>query len=240
MTFDPTWNQENYESTLAILLTAIGFSLFWFISMSKVIKEKFFTDGKGITTWINYVIFQKMTGVLFLGLIPAIIVFSTTDYSIKDLGLNANHLDQSLLYSGIMCALILLLNYFATNKEDRLKDYPQMRVTNWTPKIILINAFSWAAYLIAYEFLFRGVLLFLCYSSLGFWPAVAINIALYATTHIPKGAGETIGTFPYGLLLCYVTISTGSILVAFTTHFVMALSNDIFSIYHSKEMTFSK
>jgi membrane protease YdiL (CAAX protease family) len=83
-------------------------------------------------------------------------------------------------------------------------------------------------------------LLFLCYYSLGFWPAVAVNIALYATTHIPKGAGETIGTFPYGLLLCYVTISTGSILVAFTTHFVMALSNDIFSIYHSKEMTFSK
>jgi membrane protease YdiL (CAAX protease family) len=139
-----------------------------------------------------------------------------------------------------MSAIILLLNFFASNKPDRLKDYPQIRVSKWTTRLLLINLGLWTAYLIAYEFLFRGVLLFVCYHSLGFWPAAAINIALYATTHIPKGGGETFGTFPYGLVLCFATISTGSIFVAFFTHLVMAISNDIFSIYHSKEMKFSK
>ena len=30
---------------------------------------------------------------------------------------------------------------------------------------------------------------------LGMWPAIAINIALYSATHIPKGLDETIEPF---------------------------------------------
>ncbi|NJN42700.1 MAG: CPBP family intramembrane metalloprotease [Flammeovirgaceae bacterium] len=234
------WNPSNYEPVIAILLTAACFSAYWFIAMHPTLKVKFFTGRDEEKAWINYVVFQKMTGVLFLGVIPGIIVLTTTDYSLSDLGINFLGLNESLIYSGIMGALILLINFFASNNPERLADFPQMRVKNWTIKILSINSLTWFAYLFAYEFLFRGVLLFLCYATMGFWPAVAVNIALYATTHIPKGAGETIGTFPYGLLLCYVTISTGSIFVAFATHLIMALSNDVFSIYHSKEMKIVK
>jgi membrane protease YdiL (CAAX protease family) len=80
--------------------------------------------------------------------------------------------------------------------------------------------------------------LFSCYSAFGFWPATAINVGLYAVTHIPKGPEETAGTFPFGLLLCYVTLATESLFAAIVTHLIMALSNDLFSIYHSKEMKF--
>lgn len=234
------WDPAHYEFLLATLLTAVCFSIYWFITVNPRIKFRFFTNHPEESAWINYVVFQKLTGVLFLGIIPLIVVVTTTDYSASDLGINLSGLEQSLKYIAVMGALILLLNFFATNKPGRLKDYPQMRIANWTTKILTINALAWTAYLIAYEFLFRGVLLFLCYASFGFWPAVAINLGLYATTHIPKGAGETMGTFPYGLLLCYVTISTGSILVAVATHLIMALSNDLFSIYHSAEMKISK
>lgn len=234
------WSPAQYEPVVAVMLTAAGFSLYWFIAMSQVIKSRFFAKAPVEKAWMNYVVFQKLTGVLFLGVIPAIVIFTTTGYSASDLGLNLDGLEQSLWYGGIMSALILILNYFATNNPDRLKDFPQMRIVNWTYQRIVINALSWTAYLIAYEFLFRGILLFLCYSAFGFWPSVAINLALYATTHIPKGAGETFGTFPYGLLLCYVSISTGSILVAIATHLVMAISNDLFSIYHNAEMKFSR
>jgi membrane protease YdiL (CAAX protease family) len=234
------WNPEQYEPVVAIILTAAGFSLYWFIAMSPAVKSRFFVKAQEEKAWMHYVVFQKLTGVLFLGVIPAIVIFTTTDFSADDLGLNLNGLNQSLWYSGIMSALILMLNYFATNKPDRLKDFPQMRVASWTYKLLIINALSWTAYLIAYEFLFRGILLFLCYSAYGFWPSVAINLALYSTTHIPKGAGETFGTFPYGLLLCYVSISTGSILVAIVTHLIMAISNDLFSIHHNAEMKFSR
>lgn len=93
-------------------------------------------------------------------------------------------------------------------------------------------------YLFSYELMYRGLLLMVCYHSFGFWPAVAINLCFYSATHIAKGLNETIGTFPYGLLLCYVTISTGSIAVAFVTHLILALTNDYFSVYHNPEMKY--
>lgn len=235
------WDPANYESSvLSIGLTGVCFSIYWFITINPKIKSRFFTNHQEEKAWINYVLFQKMTGVLFLGIIPLIVVLITTDYSASELGINLNHFSESLTYLAIMGIMIVLLNFFAGKNPERLKDYPQMRIANWTKKILAINVTAWILYLLAYEILFRGVLLFLCYDSFGFWPAVAINLGLYTTTHIPKGAGETIGTIPYGLLLCFITVSTGSILVAFATHLIMALSNDLFSIYHNAEMKISK
>lgn len=234
------WDPANYESVLSIGLAGVCFSIYWFVTINPEIKIWFFANHQVEKAWINYVLFQKITGLLFLGIIPLTVVFTTTNYSASDLGLNLNNSGQSLIYIAIMGILILLLNFFAGKNPDRLKDYPQMKIANWTIKILTINVIAWSLYLLAYEALFRGVLLFLCYASFGFWPAVAINIGLYATTHIPKGAGETLGTIPYGLLLCFITISTGSILVAFATHLIMAVSNDIFSIYHNTEMKISR
>ena len=85
---------------------------------------------------------------------------------------------------------------------------------------------------------YRGLLLVTCYHTFGFWPAVAVNLSFYSATHIAKGLSETVGTFPYGLILCFVTISTGSIAVAFVTHLILALSNDFFSIRYNPNMKY--
>lgn len=233
------WDPAQYESVIAILLTSVCFSIYWFVTINPKIKILFFTKHQQEKAWINYVLFQKITGLVFLGIIPLSVVLTTTDNSPSDLGINLNNLGQSMIYIAIMGVLILILNFFAGKKPERLEDYPQMRIVNWTTKILTINVVAWTLYLLAYEILFRGVLLFLCYAAFGFWPAVAINLGLYATTHIPKGAGETFGAIPYGLLLCFITISTGSILVAFATHLIMAVSNDLISIYHNPEMKIS-
>lgn len=230
------WTPESYEAVVSILLTAACFGIYWFLAISEPIKARFFANHPTEKAWIRFVFYQKMMGVLWLGIVPGIIVLTTTDFTLTTLGLNLQGLGESATYIGIMGVLILVMNFFSTRKAEHQAYYPQMRVAVWTPKVLFINGFAWFAYLFAYEFLFRGILLFLCYPLLGFWPSVAINLALYSTTHIPKGAGETFGTFLYGLILCYVTISTGSFLVAFVTHLIMALSNDLFSIYHSKTM----
>lgn len=234
------WDPAHYESVLSIGLAVVCFSIYWFVTINPKIKFWFFTNYQEEKAWTYYVLFQKLTGVLFLGIIPLIVVLTTTGYSPGELGINLKRYSESLTYIAILGIMILLLNFFASKNPERLKDNPQMRITNWSKKILVVNVAGWILYLLAYEILFRGILLFLCYDSFGFWPAVAINLGLYTTTHIPKGAGETFGTIPYGLLLCFITISTGSILVALATHLILALSNDLFSIYHNTEMKISK
>lgn len=101
------------------------------------------------------------------------------------------------------------------------------------------NAFTWIAYLFGYELMFRGLLLFTTVEFMGAWPAIILNTALYALVHIPKNLEETIGAVPLGLLLCLITLSTGTFWVAFGVHVCLALSNFFFSLRNHPEMQVS-
>lgn len=98
------------------------------------------------------------------------------------------------------------------------------------------NAFTWIAYLFGYELMFRGLLLFTTVEFMGAWPAIILNTALYALVHVPKNLEETIGAIPLGLLLCLITLSTGTFWVAFGVHTCLALSNFFFSLKNHPEM----
>lgn len=233
------WKPEHTDAFVTILSVSIGFAAYWFTALNPAIKLEFFKRFTGDNAWMAYISFQKMIGALFIGIIPGIILLSTSNYTLPDLGLKTGSYYESLVYIIVMCSLILIINFFATKNPINQAIYPQMRIVKWQKRKIIINSLAWAVYLLGYEFMFRGLLLMVCYHSFGFWPAVAINLCFYSATHIPKGLNETIGTFPYGLLLCFITISTGSIAVAFVTHLTLALSNDYFSIYHHPEMKFA-
>ncbi len=238
MTHFYDWKPEFTLPFLAIISVSIGFVIGWFLAYSEKIKNKIFTRFSGDKAWISFVVFQKLMGVLFMGFIPGLIIVNYTSYSISQLGINFEHFSESLLYTGIIGILILISNYFAARNPKNLEMYPQMRINSWSIKVIIINTTAWIAYLTSYELMYRGILLVICNDVFGFWPAVAINLMFYSATHIAKGLTETIGAFPYGLILCFVTISTGSIFVAVATHLILALSNDYFSVYHNPAMKF--
>lgn len=232
------WKPEYLNSVVGISVSTIGFIFYWFLALSPKIKAIYFIKFPEESAWVKYVVFQKMMGVLFLGILPGSLALIFLPFSLADFGLKLGNYSQSIVYILVMCVLIALINYKATKNVENLKVYPQMRLKEWNKRRVVINSFAWISYLFAYEFMFRGILLTTCYYSFGFWPAVAINLSFYSATHIPKGLNETIGAIPYGLLLCYVTISSGSIAVSFITHVALALTNDYFSIHHSKEMKF--
>lgn len=233
------WDPHYKDPVLAIFLATIGFAVYWFISIDESVKGKFFQRFQTEKAWVYYIVFQKIAGFILMGVIPGFILLSNSDYTLTSLGLNLNGLSDSLFHLAWMGPAIIAMNYFATKNPLHQSTYPQTRIVTWGTRQIATNSIAWSLYLLGYEFLFRGILLIVCYDSFGFWPALAINVGLYSTTHIPKGAKETIGTLPYGILLCYITISTGSIFVAFITHVIMALTSDFFSVHHNPNMSFS-
>jgi membrane protease YdiL (CAAX protease family) len=68
------------------------------------------------------------------------------------------------------------------------------------------------------------------------WPAITINSALYSATHIPKGLDETIGAIPLGFVLSLLTISSGTIWIAFIVHVVMAWTNTFTALKFHPDM----
>lgn len=96
--------------------------------------------------------------------------------------------------------------------------------------MLTLSGITWLVFLLGYEFLFRGFLLFASVAVMDVWAAIALNCALYAFAHLYKGPGETFGSIPVGILLCYLTLLTGNIWTALILHSVMALSNEWWSI----------
>jgi membrane protease YdiL (CAAX protease family) len=77
--------------------------------------------------------------------------------------------------------------------------------------------------LIIYEMFFRGVLLGISLEWFSIPVSVAFNIGLYALAHTFSSRKEFIGSIPFGLLLCYVTILSESIFPAVILHLCLAL-----------------
>ena len=232
----PLWRTEYLEPMMAIGLVTIGFSIYHFVSIAPSLKEKYTNKYGAIAGNTKLVLFQRYLGCLTIGIIPALIIVWVSGRSFGDYGLKFQNGLLSFYWIAGIAAIVVPMNYFNSKKPANLTFYPMIREKEWSKKLVFANGISWCAYLFGYELMFRGVLLFATVSLLGEWPAIALNAAIYALVHVPKNLAETIGAVPLGVLLCLITLTTGTIWVAFFVHISLALSNSYFSLAAHPEM----
>ncbi len=220
-----------------LILLIVGFIIYYFTS--EFLKKYFDRLSKTKVPSFYSVIYQRILGFLTFGLIPAALIIILYSKSLADYGLNFNRLHISVVWTFLLGIAIIIANYFFSGKKENLKNYPQIRLNNWTKDKLLINSTTWGLYLLGYELMFRGLLLFSFYYAYGTVVAIAVNCVLYSLVHIPKGKKETFGAIPLGAILSIITLNTGSLFVAFVFHVIMALSNDYFAIKAHPSMRFN-
>lgn len=233
------WNQQYTQSVLPILLTLVFFVTYWFISISPKIKSLFFDRFNFDDACMKYVFFTKIVGFFFMGLIPfasCLLLFKKTNLSDYGLTIIPETTIFSIIWIFILSFIVVPMAYYSARKPQNLINYPQIKAKRWTRKIFYINLLGWFLYLFGYELLFRGILLFPLIKSVGIWPAIAVNIALYSATHIPKGLSETLGAIPLGLVLCILTLYSGTIWIAFLVHVALAWTNSLSALKHHPEI----
>lgn len=226
-----------------IYLALVGFVCFWFISKSERIKAYYFKKYPHDTAWLRFIYMTKWVGFLTMGLLPLIVlIVLNPTRGLAYYGLNFR--SDTLLFNTVitigLSALLIPLAAFSAKKPKNLVNYPQIRAQNWDTKTFRYNLLGWAVYLFGYELLFRGLLLFPLVEAYGIWLAIAINVALYSATHIPKGLDETIGAAPLGFLLCLLTLMAGNIWIAFLVHVAMAWTNSLTALKHHPEIHYHK
>jgi membrane protease YdiL (CAAX protease family) len=220
---------------LDLQATKVFLSAFSIASFGFILYHLFITSS-GFKIWagkekgnVRPVMIQRLTGVFIFGVVPFTILLFPLHADISLYGVSPPGL-TTLMWLLVLSAAIIPMNYFNSKNSDNLSQYPQIRSTEWTGYLLLLSALSWTAYLLAYEFLFRGFFLFSSVRVFGVWPAIFLNTAIYSLVHIPKGNKETFGAIPFGIVISYLTISTGSFWIAFFAHVVLALSNEWFSL----------
>lgn len=227
---DFSFTNKAWFLSAPILLTLIGFSSFWFISKSEAIKQFFYNESDAHMDNTNHIFFTKLTGFMTMGVFPLLIMlilFPTTTFAYFGLAINVETSILSLFWIVLLSIAVIPLAYFSAKKPKNLINYPQIRTRSWSNRTYYLNLLGWFIYLVGYEVLFRGTLLFPIYELVGIWPAIAINVALYAATHIPKGIEETIGAVPLGIVLCILTLQTGTLWIAIFVHVALAWTNSL-------------
>ena len=224
------------EASIAIGMTTIGYMCFWsVVSSEKPVgwMERWY---QGETAREMKIYLQRATGVLMYGIIPACIYVWLGHSGPADFGLSIKWEFIDTQWAFILCALALIIARLSSPKPKSHLIYPEVRTRAWGRSTLLRSAFWWASYFLAYETMFRGFLLFSCVEAFGTGPALVINLALYALTHVAKTMDEAIGAVIMGTILCIVTLQTGTIWVAFLVHTTLSLSNEWWSLRFHPEI----
>ncbi len=168
---------------------------------------------------------QRVGGFLLLGLLPALASLALP-YPPAQLGFGLAKPGVAALFVLGMMALLTPILFAASRKPNFTEHYPQIRSAPWTRELYLGNWATWTLYLLAYEFFFRGFLLFPLAQWVGPWGAIAITTIAYVYAHLPKNADETIGTIPMGVIFAAAALYTGGFWAPFVLHVLIANTSE--------------
>jgi len=226
-------------TSVVIIAAVIFYYVYYYFVTSGLPKKLCSTINKPVQKEIALFLLKKFSGFLILGLIPGLLYYFFLNQNFEKFGFSTNQFcNNFLVILPLVITIVVIL--FINQKVNKQNNSLQINLSDWNILLFIINATAWIIYLIGYEFLFRGILLFECYSSFGFWPAVAINVTIYSAIHMVYGKDQTIGALIFGGIACYLTLNLGSILIPIIMHVALSIFSDYFSIRYNASVNFIK
>jgi len=128
-----------------------------------------------------------------------------------DYGIRIGRWKPAIILTTAALAVMSLIIYWASKRPD-FYSYYHMYAVDW-PEWVL----KWTLYMFAWEFLFRGYMLFGLERSIG-KSAIFVQTIPFVLLHLGKPFLETLATIPQGFVLGYISYKTRSFLPCFIIH----------------------
>ena len=183
---------------------------------------------------------KRLGGFIFLGVLPGVLMLVSGARVESSYGLSYQGISNMSLPIIAIALVILVITFINSQSKNNLKVYPQIRKKVWSASMLGGSTVTWMLYLLAYEFLFRGILLFSSLEILDQSKAIGLNLAFYSIFHLQKGLKEILASIPFGLILCLLAINSGSIWPAYFLHVELALCTEWLSIYFNPDITLNR
>lgn len=177
-------------------------------------------------------LFQFATAFVVLGLVPlAIIIFlfkeKPGDYGLKSgnwrLGVSIN--------LWLLPVIALLLLYPSSHTPEMLAYYPFAKSAgNSVGDFLMLEVPRVVLFYTAWEFFFRGFMLFGLRPYLGPWLAICVQTIPSCLWHIGVPTGELLSSIAGGILFGVMAIRTNSIVWPFIMHCLIGIVLDLFIV----------
>ena len=129
-----------------------------------------------------------------------------------DYGIRIGRWKSSIILTAVCLAAMALILY-EVGKMPEFRSYYHMYAIDWSELLLKV-----APYMFAWEFLFRGYMLFGLEKSIG-KSAIFVQAIPFVLLHLGKPFLETLFCIPGGFILGYVAYRTRSFLPCFIIHF---------------------
>ena len=148
-------------------------------------------------------------------------------------GLGAGNIRRGLKMLILIPLVILPVVYFASKMPDVRSEYPLARSLLYDQSYLLIYELAYFSfYYIAWEFSFRGFLLFGLKARFGAFNAILIQTISSCLIHIGKPEGEILGSIAVGILFGIIAVKTRSVWYVIILHAARGILTDLFIIYN--------
>lgn len=120
---------------------------------------------------------------------------------------------------------------YSSTRPGSWAHVPELRAHTYDRVRLAKLVGAWTVYLLGYEALFRGVLLFVLVDALGELRGVAVMTAIYALAHLTKRPGEAFGTLVVGPIYGWIALRSGGFWPVFLAHLGTALLAELVAIH---------
>ena len=163
-----------------------------------------------------------------LFVLPALIIKLFFKEKLNNYGIKIGDFNAGIKLSGLFLAIMLPLIWLATSQPAFCLTYPLLDQARDSWKVFIIYEAGLVFYLFAWEFIWRGYMLFGLKEKFGFY-AVIIQMIPFVILHNGKPPLETFGAILGGIALGILAYRTQSIYYCIVTHAGIMLSIDLFS-----------
>ena len=163
-------------------------------------------------------------------IVPLVYIKGVRKESLREYGLQIGDKRYGFLFVLIAVPLIVTpLIYIAAGMPDIRAEYPLTKALYQHREWVLWYELAYVVfYYIAWEFFFRGFLLFGIKKYWGAMPAVLIQTISSCLIHLGKPDGEILGSIVIGILFGAIALRTRSIWYVFILHAAIGVLTDVF------------
>lgn len=171
--------------------------------------------------------YQHFFAFIVFFIIPVLIIKIVFKENLKDYGIKTGNIKDGIKLSVFILAILLPLLYSGVNSPDFLQEYPLVKGAFFSVKLIILWELIYLVYYIAWEFFFRGFLLFGLSKNGSIFNALVIQTVISTLLHIGKPFGETFSAIFGGIIFGILALRTGSIFYPLIVHFIIGISTDL-------------
>jgi len=213
-------------------ITPLLLSLYYYFGYGSFWKQNFDYFNINPNGDVYAYIMQFFVFFVLMFIIPASYLKFKMKANFSDFGMGFGNVKSGLKLLLICIPIILVVLYFGTDSPDVKTEYPLAKSLHTNREMIIWYHLSYITlYYIAWEFFFRGFLLFGLKDRFGVFNSILIQTVSSCLIHLGKPASETIGAIFIGILFGIFAYRTRSIWYVFILHIIMGLSTDLYIIF---------